>query len=100
EYFDRARTVIGRYGGGVGKFIGDAGMAGWGTPAATEGDAERAVRAALDLVAAVGELGAEVGVPGLAARAGVVTGEVAVNLGAAGGGMGAGDAGNTAPRGQ
>ena len=46
EYFDRARTVISRYGGVVEKFIGDAAMAVWGTPAATEGDAERAVRAA------------------------------------------------------
>ena len=76
QYFAVARTVIGRYGGVVEKFIGDAVMAVWGTPVAAEGDAERAVRAALDLVAAVAELGAEVGVPGLAARAGVVTGEV------------------------
>src|ERR1700677_2362825 len=98
EYFGVARTVIGRYGGVVEKFIGDAVMAVWGTPVATEGDAERAVRAALDLVAAVAELGAESGVPDLAARAGVVTGEVAVNLGAAGEGMVAGDAVNTAAR--
>ena len=98
EYFGLARTVIGRYGGVVEKFIGDAVMAVWGTPAASEGDAERAVRAALDLVAAVGQLGAEAGVPGLAARAGVVTGEVAVTLGAAGEGMVAGDAVNTAAR--
>ena len=53
RYFAVARTVIGRYGGMVEKFIGDAVMAVWGTPAATEGDAERAVRAGLDLVAAV-----------------------------------------------
>jgi class 3 adenylate cyclase/predicted ATPase len=98
EYFDVARTVIGRYGGVVEKFIGDAVMAVWGTPATAEGDAERAVRAALDLVGAVAELGAGAGVPGLAARAGVVTGEVAVNLGAAGEGMVAGDAVNTASR--
>jgi class 3 adenylate cyclase/predicted ATPase len=98
QYFDRARTVIGRYGGVVEKFIGDAVMAVWGTPAAAEGDAERAVRAALDLVSAVAELGAEAGVPGLAARAGVVTGEVAVTLGAAHEGMVAGDAVNTAAR--
>ena len=98
QYFDRARTVIGRYGGVVEKFIGDAVMAVWGTPAAAEGDAERAVRAGLDLVAAVAELGAEAGVPGLAARAGVVTGEVAVTLGAMGEGMVAGDAVNTASR--
>jgi class 3 adenylate cyclase/tetratricopeptide (TPR) repeat protein len=98
EYFRVAKTVISRYGGVVEKFIGDAVMAVWGTPSATEGDAERAVRAALDLVAAVAELGSEAGVPGLAARAGVVTGEVAVNLGAVGEGMVAGDAVNTAAR--
>ena len=98
RYFAVARTVISRYGGVVEKFIGDAVMAVWGTPVATEGDAERAVRAALDLVAAVAELGAEAGLPGLAARAGVVTGEVAVNLGAVGEGMVAGDAVNTASR--
>ena len=98
EYFAVARTVIGRYGGVVEKFIGDAVMAVWGTPVAAEGDAERAVRAGLDLVAAVAELGAGAGVPGLAARAGVVTGEVAVTLGAVGEGMVAGDAVNTASR--
>ena len=98
RYFAVARTVIGRYGGVVEKFIGDAVMAVWGTPAASDSDAERAVRAALDLVAAVEALGAEVGVPGLAARAGVVTGEVAVSLGAAHEGMVAGDAVNTAAR--
>ncbi len=97
-YFETARTVIGRYGGVVEKFIGDAVMAVWGTPVAAEGDAERAVRAALDLVSSVAELGAEAGVPGLAARAGVVTGEVAVTLGAAQEGMVAGDAVNTAAR--
>src|SRR5581483_8468705 len=53
RYFDLARTLIGRYGGTVEKFIGDAVMAVWGTPTATEDDAERAVRAALDLVASV-----------------------------------------------
>jgi class 3 adenylate cyclase len=97
-YFEMARTIIGRYGGVAEKFIGDAVMAVWGTPAATEGDAERAVRAALDLVGAVADLGTEAGVPGLAARAGVVTGEVAVSLGAVGEGMVAGDAVNTAAR--
>src|SRR6202050_4467104 len=98
EYFAVARTVIGRYGGVVEKFIGDAVMAVWGTPVAAEGDAERSVRAALDLVAAVAELGREAGVPGLAARVGVVTGGGAGTLGAGGGGMVAGDAVNTASR--
>jgi class 3 adenylate cyclase/tetratricopeptide (TPR) repeat protein len=98
RYFEMARTVIGRYGGVVEKFIGDAVMAVWGTPVATEGDAERAIRAALDLVVAVAALGSEAGAAGLAARAGVVTGEVAVTLGAVGEGMVAGDAVNTAAR--
>ena len=97
-YFAVARTVVGRYGGVVEKFIGDAVMAVWGTPVAAEGDAERAVRAGLDLVAAVAQLGAESGAPGLAARAGVVTGEVAVTVGAVSEGMVAGDVVNTAAR--
>ena len=49
RYFDTCRTLIARYGGTVEKFIGDAVMAVWGTPVAMEDDAERAVRAALDL---------------------------------------------------
>ena len=81
SYFETCRTVIARYGGTVEKFIGDAVMAVWGTPVAHEDDAERAVRAALDLVAAVEALGAEVEAPGLEARAGVLTGEATVNLG-------------------
>jgi class 3 adenylate cyclase/tetratricopeptide (TPR) repeat protein len=98
RYFEVARTVVGRYGGIVEKFIGDAVVAVWGTPVAAEGDAERAVRAALDLVAAVAELGREAGIPNLAARAGVVTGEVAVTFSAPGEGMVAGDTVNTAAR--
>src|SRR5690348_14763517 len=68
KYFELARTVIARYGGVVEKFIGDAVMAIWGTPVAVEGDAERAVRAALDVVAAVAQLGEQVGTPELRAR--------------------------------
>jgi class 3 adenylate cyclase/predicted ATPase len=92
-YFDTCRGLIERYGGTVEKFIGDAVMAVWGTPAAQEDDAERAVRAALELVTAVPQLD-----PGLRARAGVVTGEAAVALGAEGQGMVAGDLVNTASR--
>jgi predicted ATPase/class 3 adenylate cyclase len=98
SYFDTTRTVIERYGGTVEKFIGDAVMAVWGAPVAQEDDAERAVRAALDLLAAVTSLGADVGAPGLRARAGVLTGEAAVTLGAEGQGMVAGDLVNTASR--
>ena len=97
-YFAQCRVVIGRYGGVVEKFIGDAVMAVWGVPVAHEDDAERAVRAGLELVAAVAAMGEEVGAPGLAMRVGVVTGEVAVTVGATAEGMVAGDAVNTAAR--
>jgi class 3 adenylate cyclase/tetratricopeptide (TPR) repeat protein len=98
RYFDTCRRLIGIYGGTVEKFIGDAVMAVWGTPTAQEDDAERAVRTALDLVAAVAALGEEVGAPELRLRAGVLTGEAAVNLAAEGEGMVAGDLVNTAAR--
>ena len=93
RYFDTARSIVERYGGTVEKFIGDAVMAVWGTPVATEDDAERAVRAALELVASIPELD-----PALQARAGVLTGEAAVTLGATSQGMVAGDLVNTASR--
>src|SRR3954470_10279294 len=98
RYFDRCRRLIEIYGGTVEKFIGDAVMAVWGTPVAQEDDAERAVRTALDLTAAVAALGQEVGAPELKARAGVLTGEAAVTIGAEGQGMVAGDMVNTASR--
>ena len=98
SYFDTCRTLITRYGGTVEKFIGDAVMAVWGAPVATEDDAERAVRAALDLTKTVAQLGADAGVEGLRARAGVLTGEAAVTIGVQGEGMVAGDLVNTASR--
>src|SRR2546428_13227044 len=73
-------------------------MAVWGATIAQEDDAERAVRAALDLVAGISVLGPEVGAPDLRARAGVLTGEAAVSIGAEGQGMVAGDLVNTASR--
>ena len=95
RYFELARTIVERYGGTIEKFIGDAVMAVWGTPTTHEDDAERAVRAALEIVD---------GVPGLwasragQARAAVLTGQAAVTLGASGQGMVAGDLVNTASR--
>jgi class 3 adenylate cyclase len=93
RYFDLASEVMTRYGGTVEKFIGDAVMAVWGTPVAHEDDAERAVRAALELVDVVRGLG-----PNIQARAGVLTGEAATTLGATNQGMVAGDLVNTAAR--
>ncbi len=98
RYFDTCKRLIGLYGGTIEKFIGDAVMAVWGAPTATEDDAERAVRAALDLVTAVKALGDELGAPDLNARAGVLTGEAAVTLGSTNEGMVAGDIVNTASR--
>jgi class 3 adenylate cyclase/tetratricopeptide (TPR) repeat protein len=93
RYFDLCSSTVGRYGGAVEKFIGDAVMAVWGASLAHEDDAERAVRAALDLIDAVRVLG-----PGVEARAGVLTGEAAVTVGATNQGMVAGDLVNTAAR--
>jgi len=98
RYFELARDVIGRYGGTVEKFIGDAVMAVWGTPVAHEDDAERAVRAALDLVVDVERMDAGDSSLRLQARGAVMTGETAVNLGATGQGMVSGDLVNTAAR--
>ena len=92
-YFDNATRIVQLHGGIVEKFIGDAVMAVWGTPVAHEDDAERAVRAALEMVDAVKALH-----PNLQARAGVLTGEAAVTLGARNQGMVAGDLVNTAAR--
>ena len=98
RYFETCRSLVGRYGGVIEKFIGDAVMAVWGTPVTNEDDAERAVRAALELTEAVKALGEEVGIPTLRARAGVLTGEAAVALNATNQGMVAGDIVNTASR--
>ena len=98
RYFDTAREIVARYGGTIEKFIGDAVMAVWGVPTTHEDDAERAVRAGIDLTESVAAFGDSVGAPGLAMRVGIVTGEVAVNIGAIGQGMVAGDAVNTAAR--
>ncbi len=97
RYFETATSIIGTYGGSIEKFIGDAVMAVWGAPTAHEDDAERAVRAALDLVEAVRRLGEESDAP-LQLRAGVLTGEAAVTLGASNQGMVAGDLVNSASR--
>jgi len=93
RYFEATRHAIEHHGGRVEKFIGDAVMAAWGAPRANEDDAERAVRAALEVVEAVRNLN-----EGLEARVGVLTGHAAVTVGATDQGMVAGDMVNTAAR--
>ena len=107
QYFAAARRAVAAYGGAIEKFIGDAVMALWGAPVAREDDAERSVRAGLDIAAAVAELASGLAIPQLQVRVGILTGEAAVDIGsataglAAGGahtGMVIGDAVNTAAR--
>ena len=98
HYFDRARETIERFGGEVDKFIGDAVTAFWGAHSASEDDAERAVRAALELVDTVAALGGEMGIPDLVVRAGVLSGETSVGAGGNEKGLVVGDIVNTASR--
>jgi class 3 adenylate cyclase/tetratricopeptide (TPR) repeat protein len=67
--------TVQRSGGFVAKYMGDGVLVYFGYPQAHEDDAERAVRAGLELVAAVGELEARVS---LRTRVGVATGLVVV----------------------
>src|ERR1700720_1373737 len=69
RYFERMKAIVGRHGGSVEKFIGDAVMAVFGVPVLHEDDALRAVRSAIEMRDALPELGVE-------ARIGVNTGEV------------------------
>ncbi|MEE8375233.1 MAG: adenylate/guanylate cyclase domain-containing protein, partial [Acidimicrobiia bacterium] len=98
RYFDRSREVIESFGGEVDKYTGDAVTAFWGAHQTQEDDAERAVRAALELVSAVGVLGEELGIPDLMLRAGVLTGEASVGSGGNEKGLVVGDIVNTAAR--
>jgi class 3 adenylate cyclase len=67
--------TVGRFGGFVAKYMGDGVLVYFGYPQAHEDDAERAVRAGLELVAAVGRLKTRVA---LQNRIGIATGLVVV----------------------
>ena len=67
--------TVGRFGGFVAKYMGDGVLVYFGYPQAHEDDAERAVRAGLELVAAVGDL--KTHAP-LQTRVGIATGLVVV----------------------
>ncbi|HCO02253.1 MAG TPA: hypothetical protein DIT48_02580 [Actinobacteria bacterium] len=100
-YHTRLRTEIEAYGGTVEKFIGDAVMAVFGAPVAHEDDAERAVRAGLRILEAIGDLNEEDAGLDLQVRVGIETGEAVVALGARpeqGEGIVTGDVVNTASR--
>ncbi|MFV2019492.1 adenylate/guanylate cyclase domain-containing protein [Micromonospora sp. LOL_023] len=100
SFFSVVRRVVGQYGGVVEKYIGDAVMALFGAPVATENDALRCVRAGLELRRALVDFTETAG-DGLRFRIGVATGEALVDIGAArDGGQAflAGDVVNTASR--
>jgi predicted ATPase/class 3 adenylate cyclase len=125
EFFATVRQVVRQYGGVVEKYIGDAAMALFGAPVATETDAVRCVRAGLDLQRALARMGRPAGSTALAGstapaesstqaessaqaeadgwsyRVGVATGEALVDVTAAhdgGQAIVAGDVVNTAAR--
>jgi class 3 adenylate cyclase/tetratricopeptide (TPR) repeat protein len=98
RYFEAVREVVRRHDGSIEKFIGDAVVAVWGSPITREDDAERAVRAALEMVEAVHQLRPAGLSRPLAARAAVATGESSVSMVLEGQGMVAGDIVNTAAR--
>src|SRR5437868_3038467 len=78
RYHARSKQVIETYGGVVEKFVGDAVMAVFGAPVAHGDDAERAVRAGLAVLAAIGQLNQDDPALALEARAAVNTGEAVV----------------------
>ena len=88
RYHAELRAILERHGGTVEKFVGDAAMAVFGLPQVHEDDALRAVRAVIEMRAAVATLGLEV-------RIGVNTGEVVAGTGET---LATGDAVNVAAR--
>jgi class 3 adenylate cyclase len=105
DFFATARNVISQYGGVVEKYIGDAVMALFGAPVATETDAVRCVRAGLELQRVLSRFAASddaaSGERSLRFRVGVATGEAIVDVAAArdgGQAIVAGDVVNTASR--
>src|SRR6185436_7784083 len=74
-YQGAVAETVGRFGGFVAKYMGDGVLVYFGYPQAHEDDAERAVRAGLELVAAVSGLKTHAS---LKTRVGIATGLVVV----------------------
>ena len=73
RFFTLVDAIVDRFGGTLDQHIGDAAMALFGAPVAHGNDAERAVRAAMQIHASLSELNSS---PPLTAHIGVATGEV------------------------
>jgi adenylate cyclase len=79
EYFSEMADCVFKHGGTLDKFIGDEVMAQWGAPITESDDADRAVAAALDMIAALQRLNARwlaQGRPRLQVGIGINFGEV------------------------
>jgi len=85
EYFTEMVDCVFRHGGTLDKFMGDAVMAQWGAPIGTNDDADRAMRAAVDMMRALEQLNVKwraAGRPALAIGIGLNFGEAfAGNIG-------------------
>jgi len=98
-YYEEVRGRIERHGGIVEKYIGDAVMAVFGAPLASNDDAERAVAASRAIIEGIAELNQRRPGIDLAVRAAVCTGEAMVVLDATpGDALATGDVVNTASR--
>jgi class 3 adenylate cyclase/tetratricopeptide (TPR) repeat protein len=91
------RRIVASYDGFIGDFRGDGILAYFGYPQAHEDDAERSVRAGLDIVASVARLKTQAAEP-LAVRVGIATGLVVIGEGELRAHAIVGDAPNTAAR--
>jgi class 3 adenylate cyclase/ABC-type lipoprotein export system ATPase subunit len=101
QYREACVAVIGKYDGFIAQYLGDGILVYFGFPQAQEHAAERAVRAALEIVETVGQLKQPDGPP-LQCRLGIATGLVvageATGVGAAGEETVVGDTPNLAAR--
>jgi class 3 adenylate cyclase len=100
RYFDAMRAAIGRHGGTVEKFIGDAVLGTFGVPEAHEDDTLRAVRAALEMREAAAKLDREIDDPEvrILVRIAIDCGEAFADQASATQGRIVGDVFNTAAR--
>jgi class 3 adenylate cyclase/tetratricopeptide (TPR) repeat protein len=81
-FHTRLKREIEAFGGTLDKFIGDAALGVFGSPAVHEDDPERAVRAALAIADGIARRGSEDPSLDLAVRIGINTGEAVVAYGA------------------
>jgi class 3 adenylate cyclase/tetratricopeptide (TPR) repeat protein len=82
DYHHATADAIERFGGYVAKYLGDGVMAYFGWPVAHDNDAERAARAGLAILDAIGKLNKQPLHTKLSARVGIDSGGVVVGTGA------------------